>query len=274
MLKAMVNHKLSADQENMEDILTSNVFGSLEMCEADRLLFDFLRQARTLNGESLFAGASSIAAVAYRFWPRYQDCDEAFFREPDLELNVVLNDKREFAVVVEAKFLSGKSSFDDGDETREGNDDEPSAVPEIRKSNDQLASQWAHLVKSVAGTDRQPALIFLTADTKAPKAAIEESRAAARGTAAAEFECYWLSWRHLFAVLKPDGSRLERDLRAMLDYLDLHFFEGFHWPAFPETLDWKFLTKSAGANSLPSEAQPTLSIGMAPVSQPMWGFKA
>lgn len=70
MLKAMVNHKLSAEQENMEDILTSKVFGSLEMCGAELLLFKFLRQAETLTENKLFEGAARIETVEYRFWPR------------------------------------------------------------------------------------------------------------------------------------------------------------------------------------------------------------
>ena len=282
MLKALIRSKLSPAQENMEDILTSNVFGSLEMCGANRLLFDFLRQAKTLGGKSLFDGATDIMTADYSFWPRFQECDDAFFREPDVELNIVLNDGRKFKLFIEAKFLSGKSSFDEDSgevdvEDREADDSMSVSIKEVQRSNDQLASQWVHLTRAVVGTNQNPALIFLTADTAAPKSAIEESRVSARkvaGKSVPEFECYWLSWRHLYSILKRDGQFIEKDLLSVLDYLELHFFHGFRWPNFPDSLEWKFLKSPTESVVLAKNTELKLPIGMVTVPQPLWRFNS
>ena len=45
MIHALLNGKLSADQENMEDILTSNVFGLLRYLPPEHGLLPFLAHA-------------------------------------------------------------------------------------------------------------------------------------------------------------------------------------------------------------------------------------
>jgi len=151
MIKALIHGKLSRDQENMEDILTSNVFGSLELCRANDLLIAFLQRARTPSGRCLLEGSDGVTKVEYEFWPRYPDCDEAHFCEPDLELRIFFQNGSKHLLFVEAKFLSGKSSVDDiGDEPMD-QDRESAPLPETTRSKDQLAKQWTQLERRVSG---------------------------------------------------------------------------------------------------------------------------
>ena len=239
----------------MEDILTSNVFGALRICNAHDHLLAFLRQARTLSGQFLLGGAGKIADVEYAFWPPCHESDDAYFAEPDLELRITLDDGSRHKVFVEAKYRSGKSSFDDDDDDEDGESNEDCAPDEIvvlPKSNDQLAKQWAHLIRSVGDKDWHPALIFLTADMVAPAADIAESRAAfekIRKQVGRDFECYWLSWRHLGSVVAGSMTPLGMDLRAMLAKLDLKFFAGFA-PVQSRMSEWTFAADAATADRI------------------------
>jgi len=124
------------------------------------------------------------------------------------------------------------------------------------------------------GEEWQPALVYLTADTAPPKVEIEESMRAAervRKKDAREFECYWLSWRHLYSVLQSNRRPLASDLLSMLDYLNLHFFNGFHWPEFPELNQWKFSVSPAKKVRTPGARLP---IGIDSLPHPQWRFHA
>ena len=237
MIQALIHGKLSREQENMEDILTSNVFGALRYNQSHDILLRFLKHARTPSGKSLLEGADTIASVEYIFWPSYADCDEAHFCQPDLELRMVLKDRSKHRLFIEAKFNSGKSSLDEEAEDRE-EADEP--IQESPRSRDQLAKEWAQLVRIVGDDeDHHAALIYLTADTAPPLSELEESAQAAervRKNSTLQFECFWLSWRHLYSVLKSDHGPVEADLLKMLDHLQPHFFRGFQWPKFPENI--------------------------------------
>ncbi|HEY3319879.1 MAG TPA: hypothetical protein VGP72_05310 [Planctomycetota bacterium] len=254
----------------MEDILTSSVFGSMELCGANNLLIAFLKQARTLPGRRPFADDRRISRVNYTFWPACTECDDAYFAEPDLELEIILDDNSEHLLFVEAKFLSGKSSFDlaeDGEEERA-----PEPFPETPRSKDQLAKEWAQLQRRAKEQGRRPALIYLTADTAPPVIEIEESRVAASRVLRPgdqEFECFWLSWRHLCSMLRPEKGRLESELLRMLVHLDLHFFDGFRWPNFPQAICWRFAVTPMARSA---KNRPKLPIGLASGPQLSWRF--
>ena len=50
VIPALLHGKLAVKQENMEDILTSNVFGMLEHVRPECGLFQFLAQAKAVEG--------------------------------------------------------------------------------------------------------------------------------------------------------------------------------------------------------------------------------
>ena len=239
MIPALLRGKLSRQQENMEDILTSSVFGTLRYLPPESGLFPFLRCARMLDGGAFDAlEFGSGAVVEYEFWPHLHERvpggrgDERCIPcEPDLLLTIKPADGRLIYILIEAKFRSGKSSDAGGDEVA---------------PTDQLAREWDNLVARAHRVDAEPHLIYLTADVGIP---IEEIQASereylSRRPAGAPFSCGWLSWRHLERCIRQlndqgvDNPCL-RDLARLCMRLELRFYDGIS-KFTPETLHWRF----------------------------------
>lgn len=236
MLMALLKGKLSREQENMEDILTSNVFGLLKYLPPEEGLLPYLAQAETLDEQRPFADlAIPGTKVKYEFWPWHSEAG-CVGCEPDVELTITWPSGKKALVFVEAKYLSGKSSEEDDEST----EDKKPAQPEPPK--DQLAKEWQNLV-SRAGENIEPVLVYLTADVAMPCQDLKDSRTAFKAKcrgATRPFNCAWLSWRHLHSV--ATGSRHEAmvDMNRMLQRLNLLFFSGI--PEFRRLapFDWSF----------------------------------
>jgi hypothetical protein len=236
VIHALLNGKLSTDQENMEDILTSNVFGLLRYLPAEHDLLPFLAHASSHDGRKLEmpVAVPGVQAVT-QFWSSLEEqgCARC---EPDVLIRITWPglDGRRFLVLVEAKYLSGKSS-----------EAEESSTEPL----DQLAREWGN-VESLAGSeDYEPVLVYLTA---AFGRSVEDILRAAEdhhrktNRTSLPFTCYWLSWRHLALVAESrtglgssaTASCILEDLGTMLNRLGLVFFGGFspHEPvsAMPE----------------------------------------
>jgi len=87
MIEALLRGKLSREQENMEDILTSNVFGMLQYVAPELGLFPFLAQAKTIAGDCPLGFLTAVcdpgqARVEYDFWPQWPQS------EPDVVLRI------------------------------------------------------------------------------------------------------------------------------------------------------------------------------------------
>src|ERR1039458_2574240 len=112
MLQALLRGKLSRDHEQIEDILTSNVFGLLKYSDP-RITLDFLERARLLNGErpwdrSIFG--SSGVSIDWDFWPWWAEA-RCIGCEPDVVLTLQGQCNVRLLVLIEAKLYAGKSSF-------------------------------------------------------------------------------------------------------------------------------------------------------------------
>lgn len=81
MLEALIHGKMTSDQENTEDILTSNVFGVLKYVSPNRGLLSFLSMAVLPDGTSPFADLPATAE--YEFWPWWKEAD-CIGCEPDV----------------------------------------------------------------------------------------------------------------------------------------------------------------------------------------------
>jgi hypothetical protein len=216
MIEALLHGKLSREQANMEDILTSNVFGMLQYVAPELGLFPFLARAKTAAGghplESLVAANDSgQARVQYDFWPKWPRC------EPDVVLHIRRDAGSSYLVGIEAKFRSGKSS--EADEIEE-------------RPNDQLAREWADLDHQADERGAQPVLVYLTTDVSCPKLEIQESLEEVRRKSVCggrEPTICWLSWRQLprlFHVEGHDpGSPILADVARMAERMGLVFFE-------------------------------------------------
>ncbi len=225
MLKALIHGKLSREQENMEDILTSNVFGALAYIPPQDGLFPFLGQAREHGKQKLgqVLDFSRLRLEKTEFWP-YWSSETGKGCEPDVVFALVGEGGKRYLVLVEAKFRSGKSSV---------------ASDEFEFPVDQLAREWDNLVIRARAEKAEPYLIYLTADFALPlesvKEAVEEYSEKRRFGAP---RIYWLSWTHLTAFVQRDEP-VCRDLYAMLDRLGLKSFQGVYPPdGFPRR--WTF----------------------------------
>ena len=152
MLQALLHGKLSREQENMEDILTSNVFGMMEYLKAKQELMSFLGKAQHINEagekESLCELLPSEPEdVKYDFWPNWSE-EKCIPCEPDLVLRIRYKEGVSYIILVEAKYHSGKSS--------EASEDDRDDTPPY----DQLAREWDNLV-SVAGSPPKPRCTYL-----------------------------------------------------------------------------------------------------------------
>lgn len=221
MFKAQLHKKLTREQENMEDLLTSNVFGIWCYLPAECGLLQFLRTAERLDGERLQVGGE-VKSAQLSFWPWLQE-GQAIRAQPDvlIDLNTGAGDRQ--LMLIESKYLSGKSSVaDEGTQPR-----------------DQLARELHNLILW-ARTEQvaEYAVVYVTAHTAFPRSDIEES---ARELLAKTGEdgagkLYWTTWRRLPAILRATSQTLDRfqstmlgDLESILLNMGLGTFENVTW---------------------------------------------
>lgn len=229
MIDALLKGKLSREQENMEDVLTSAVFGRLKYVPPPDGLLRFLAEAKRLDGTKPLAHLTGAFEIHYEFWPWLQKAD-CVGCEPDVLLKLKKGGEVEHLVLIEAKFRSGKSS-----EQGERHD-----VPV-----DQLAREWDNLTHLAKDQDATAELVYLTADYGMPRGDIAVSEAAyvrTRPEWAREhpFRCSWLSWRHLWMLFDAAGDDVLCDLARLAERLGLVFFGGID-PIRPiDSITWAF----------------------------------
>jgi hypothetical protein len=244
MLHAMLHGKLTRQEEDMEDLLTSNVFGLLRYVPADAALLPFLGAAKDvisgLHLENWLRGV--VALEGWTFWPAL--CSAGCIPcEPDVDLVLSHADGSRTRLLIEAKYRSGKSSF---------------ASAESEQPKDQLAREFDNLsvAAGAAGIDRY-AVVYVTADVACPREEIEASAQeylAKRGTKPILF---WLSWRTLTDVLNGDAASaypILGDLRQLLLRMHLFMFRSLPWREVKGP-EWRF----AWAMRVP--AAPTVLFG-------------
>lgn len=239
MLQALLKGKLSREQENMEDILTSNVFGLLKYVQPEDGILNYLSLAEDGDGKRPLEFLSFLSevphdSIEYEFWPWWEE-PNCYGCEPDVAIKLEIPGKQDLLVLVEAKYLSGKSS--EADEV----DDTPT---------DQLAREWGNLRAKANTSDVRPVLVYLTAHYAYPYQDIND--------AISEFQekrpddatpvIYWLSWRHLYTVCESSHLPVLNDIKLLLDRLGLTFFDGIAldyvnvlW-SFDVVFDWRAIT--------------------------------
>ena len=107
MLQAILKGKLSREEERMEDLLTSCVFGILKYTSPDQFLIPFLRLARNpVTYESIgpiLRDNSTVESV--EFWP-YLKSGGCHPCEPDVDCTIRSNDGARARIFIEAKYHS------------------------------------------------------------------------------------------------------------------------------------------------------------------------
>lgn len=235
---ALLRGKLSRDQENMEDVLTSNVFGVLKYIPLEAALIPFLSKARTPGGEFPLASLSSYAEATFEFWPWLEEpnCTPC---EPDLLIRINYPHGEKILVLIEAKYRSGKSS-----------EEEPntSCAQSELPPKDQLSREWKNLKSLAEKESAQPVLIYLTADIGCPTEEIEASQQALENRKQVRGTICWLSWRHLPAIIVNSEHEMLRDLAAVLHRLSLIFLGGFSKFVSPGPIRWTFVSRKIKFN--------------------------
>jgi len=228
MIPAFLKGKLSRDQENLEDLLTSCVFGVLRYLSVNEGLLPYLQLAQYPDGRMLLEHIRSVRATNYDFWPWLED-DDGPGAEPDVLIQILDEAGKQYTLLVEAKFRSGKSSF---------------ALQEAPVPVDQLAREWDNLLRLCVRSGSVPLMLYLTADISIPREDLEESAkefSAKRPDLAHKqpFCCAWLSWRHLSDAFGNIQGLIPADLVALVERLGLVFFRGISLIT-PRPISWRF----------------------------------
>jgi hypothetical protein len=222
LLQAQLRGKLTRTEENMEDLLTSNVFGSIKYVPYEDGLLPLLANSQDENGDALTGINQSVLNIHYDFWPRFRElgCEEC---EPDLLITIQYSNGQRVLVLVESKYLSDKSSV--------ANDKEA--------PKDQLAREWDNLILKANQEHAKPILLYVTADFGYPRQSIEESCKEYQEKRKKDMSVFWLSWRKLPTLFLDNRQEILNDLIEVLKYQQLTFFEGITIPE-ASSIKWSF----------------------------------
>lgn len=233
-IKAELHGKISSSGSNindrMEDILTSNVFQLLRYLPIELGILPVLSSAENSHGEEqrrTFVIPTGVNNVSYHFWSRFDNW------EPDVFIELKQGKKVLANIMVEAKYLSGKSG------TAVYEEEEDGATIYVAHS-DQLEKLWNSLK---AYSDHVPYYLFyLTMDWVMPIQSINESIKAISDDDFRD-NIYWLNWQTIHTTLKnilesnstviseTDGIIIG-DIIYLLDKKGLKEFTGIDIPLF------------------------------------------
>lgn len=189
---------------DIEDLLTSVVFGSLKYVPVAEGLLPFLGSARTSDGVTLSESLRGATQVEYQFWPRWDASsgsdDMGAGSEPELVLRLFREGETFAWILVEAKLWSGKSST----ATQSG----PVA--------DQLGRYWVQLRARVPTNEVPMAVVYVTRGVVLPEQEFEETQRELASKNEPAAPLYWLSWRHFESALRRSKHPLVCDVRDML----------------------------------------------------------
>lgn len=208
----------------MEDLLTSNVFGSIEYVPLNQGLELILEQTEMENGEHPITRIAPGSPVKYEFWPQVREAD-CKFCEPDVLISFETLEGRPILLLVEAKYRSEKSSSPDRE-----------IAP-----NDQLAREWDNLVVMAEKTKSIPLLLYTTAHLGFPSSDVKESvdEFICKRPSKQRVNVLWISWRRIQEVFSSSQYELLRDVAKILERLGLIFFKGIRTVNSID-IDWSF----------------------------------
>lgn len=208
----------------MEDLLVSNVFGSVKYLQPQKGLIPIISASEDVNGKGPSFAFETICDAKYQFWPwiKEQDCNGC---QPDVLITIHL-ERMKIILLIEAKYLSDKSSEEDA-----------GIAPQ-----DQLAREYDNLERKAKQEHAVPLLMYVTADIGYPKESIMASAKEYTAKRNMDMQVFWISWRkitRLFLNAKKDS--ILSDLAQILTDQGLVFFEGM--PKLePIRIDWSFNT--------------------------------
>jgi hypothetical protein len=209
MLQAQLRGKLTRREEDLEDLLTSNVFGSIKYIPYEDGLLPLLYSCINDNGDAPIHALQPISLVDYEFWPWLQEanCEGC---EPDVLITIQFINGQKMLILVEAKYLSDKSS--------EAN--------EAEAPKDQLAREWDNLTSLAHRKKATQILLYVTADIGYPKKSIKDSCQEYMQKRKKDMRVFWISWRKLPNLFANKREDILSDLVEVLKRQGLTFFQG------------------------------------------------
>lgn len=215
MIPALVRGKLSREQENLEDLLTSMVFGQLRYLDYGSGLFRLFSHVDSEEFRGCLPPPNEPVDVDYNFWP-WLTASGCMGCEPDVIVTLRSSGTVRTSILVEAKHLSEKSSIQE---------------PDNPLVTDQLAKEWMCLVRHCELHGGRPLLLYLTAHHGRPlddfAQATEELQTKWPDFARRHpIQGGWLSWRHISKAFANPVGLAQEDLVALAERMDFHFFEG------------------------------------------------
>ena len=199
--------------DRMEDLLTSNVFGAFRYLPPHLGLLDFIGTAINRDKKSLKYSVKPCW-VNWSFWP-YLKIQGAKNCEPDVLIGLEDNQRNIHIVMIEAKYLSGKSSEEDQSE----------------QPNDQLARELHNLrllkPKDIAWAEskniKERTLVYITQDAGIPISEISQSLKEYQRKRHDKPEIFWTSWRFLPQLVESIIGKAENEYQKAIlqDLLDL-----------------------------------------------------
>lgn len=112
MTIAEIHGKLSP-YENMEDLLTSDVFSTFRYLDVNKGLIPFLKKGINFDDQTNPDFLCNIVEADYVFWPRTTYLN----READVLIILTKKDGSTISILIEAKYQSGKSNINRDDES-------------------------------------------------------------------------------------------------------------------------------------------------------------
>ena len=237
--------------ERMEDLLTSDVFGTFRYLNPAIGLVPFLKRAKSFLDDSKPSFLNNVAGAEYIFWPHTTQLN----REPDVLILLSCSDGTNVSLVVEAKYLSGKSNILREDTSSMA---EKSGIFDTEKivhlEGDQLAELYHELIKGNIYLDFSRSanakfecsvnhryLFYVTANYAKPREEIEETISILEkyGYGRDDFKnLYWINWQTSIPVMEdvlnessfadyPGTKNLIEDLLSLLRRKGLHDFQGY-----------------------------------------------
>jgi len=226
--------------ERMEDLLTSDVFGTMKYAGWDNGFIDWIKKAEPAPISpaappisSLFE-TSRVAQVYFKFWPILSNG-----REPDLALLVMFEKQDYLLIVVEAKYFSGTSDWDD-EEWGEQHDLTGSQLADqvlgLHKMSEKELFQWFEIEekvqKSLPNQELTKIHLFITMNFVLP--VLDYEKAIMKMKEAWPVYSYWLSWNSLSEYIEKHldqriigQKELIKDLYLLLEKKGLAPFSGF-----------------------------------------------
>ena len=228
MTIAELHGKLSPERpesvnERMEDLLTSDVFGTMKYAGWDTGFWDWIKMAEVAPVSPFWPSISSLLnknqplKIYFRFWPLLTNG-----REPDLAILAELEDGRFLIIVVEVKYFSETSDWDD---------DEKAEIFNLTGS--QLADQvmglslmpiaalmkWFDIPRYARDHDMVKSHLYITTHSVLP--ILDYEKAAKRMNGPWSIPSYWLSWNNLAKCLEGHLEQENSGIRELLKDLIL-----------------------------------------------------